>query len=320
MSQFTSGHNDEERTMKNLDEKQGLDARTTNGHGGNNLDKHESSTEPSKSGSVQGNLEKRQNQDVQTENENYQKEGLSLVSSLRNIHGWNIVMAALGLLPLIAYLLLFPYMPNKVPMHAGPDGVDRWGSKTEGLFLPIFSVLMCVVWVAIEMWTARSTAKRGNNDSTSTIRATAIGGCLVFVVINVINGIFIWDAFARVNAHGAGGPELPTGQIINVTLGLVFIVSGNLLPYAKPNRVTGVRIPGAYASREAWRRCQRFGGLAFIVAGIVIVIIGITCRGDAVNVFALLGVMLIMLVVVLAYGPYAARKYGDIGGPINEDD
>jgi uncharacterized membrane protein len=107
-------------------------------------------------------------------------------------------------------------------------------------------------------------------------------------------------------------------QILNLVTGLVFIVLGNIMPNAKPNGWSGIRVPGAYKSQESWRRCQRFGGFACIVGGIVLVVNGLAVRSQRfVNLHAIFVVCLAMVAACCIYGFYAGRKYGEIGGSIN---
>ncbi|KFI46708.1 Uncharacterized membrane protein [Bifidobacterium bohemicum] len=232
---------------------------------------------------------------------------------------WNLAMVLIGLLPLIIYLLALPYMPDQIPAHYNIHGqLDRWSNKYEGLFLGVMSLLMCAVWLVCEIPVGRSARKLSNSDMNpqTTVRVWAMGGCCMFVVFNVINLWMISDAFGK----GRAGYVVPLEPILNVVTGLVFIVLGNIMPNAKPNGWSGIRVPGAYKSRESWRRCQRFGGFAFIVGGVVLVIGGLAVRSPRfVNLYAILVVCLAMVVTCCIYGIYAGKKYGEIGGSINRE-
>ncbi|WEV68249.1 DUF1648 domain-containing protein [Bifidobacterium sp. ESL0769] len=230
---------------------------------------------------------------------------------------WNVAMVIISLLPLVIYLLALPYMPDIVPAHYNARGeLDRWGSKYEGLFFPLFSLLMCAIWLVCEVPVERSAQKQSGSstDQKTTVHTWVIGGCCMFVVFNVMNIWIIADAFSK----GQGGVNIPLEPIMNVVTGLVFIVLGNILPNTRPNRLTGIRVSGAYKSRESWRRCQRFGGLAFIIGGVVLVVLGITVHSSSlVNTYGILAVLLVIVVACYAYSVYAGKKYGDIGGKMN---
>lgn len=91
-------------------------------------------------------------------------------------------------------------------------------------------------------------------------------------------------------------------------MGLTLIVLGNIMPQVQRNGIVGVRVPGAYASPESWRRCQRMGGILFIVGGLVMVVCGSLSRGAAA--IAMLAVSAAVTLIMLAYGRYAGRRYG----------
>ncbi|WEV76105.1 SdpI family protein [Bifidobacterium sp. ESL0800] len=239
-------------------------------------------------------------------------------SAIAGAKGWNLAMVLLGLLPLIVYLLALPYMPDRVPMHYNAHGeLDSWGGKGDWLFFPLFTLLVCLVWLVCEIPVERSARKQSNAgmSAKTTVRVWIIGGCCMFVVLNVLNVWFIADAFGK----GRGGSVIPLEAILNVVTGLVFIVVGNVMPNTRMNRWSGVRVPGAFKSRESWRRCQRFGGFMFILGGVILVVFGLALHTyDVVNLYAILAIVLVILVAVSIYGVYAGRKYGNVGGPVRD--
>lgn len=243
-------------------------------------------------------------------------EGRDWKAVIAGAKNWNIAMVILGLLPLIVYLLALPYMPDRVPMHYNAYGeLDSWGSKGEWLFFPLFTLLVCLVWLVCEIPVERSVRKQSNAamSTKTTVRVWIIGGCCMFVVLNVLNVWFIADAFGK----GQGGATIPLEVILNVVTGLVFIVVGNVMPNTRMNRWSGIRVPGAFKSRESWRRCQRFGGFAFILGGVILMVFGLALHiYDVVNLYAILVVTLVIVVVISIYGVYAGKKYGNVGGPI----
>lgn len=238
----------------------------------------------------------------------------AVIAGARN---WNLAMVLLGLLPLIITLLALPHMPDIVPAHYNASGeLDRWGSKCESLILPVLSLLICAVWLVCEIPLERAVREESNSEMSpkTTVRTWAIGGCYMFAVFNVMTVWIVADAFGR----GRAGSAIPLEPMLNVATGLVFIVIGNVMLNTRPNRLSGIRVPGAFRSRESWRRCQRFGGFAFILAGVVLVVFGLAMRTyDIANLYAILAVALLIVVACSVYSVYVGRKYGDIGGPIN---
>ncbi|WEV42615.1 DUF1648 domain-containing protein [Bifidobacterium sp. ESL0682] len=230
----------------------------------------------------------------------------------------NIAMVLLGLLPLIIVLLALPYLPDIVPAHYNASGeLDRWSSKYEELILPLLMLLICVCWLFGEIPLERSAHKKSNSEMNpqTTIRVWAIGGCCMFAVSTIMTIWEIADCFSR----GGTASNIPLNPIVNVATGFVFIVIGNVLPNTKPNRWSGMRMRGAFKSRESWRRCQRFGGLEFIIGGVALILIGIVAHSSHfIELFAVLAVGLVIVAVFAVYSSYAGKKYGDVGGTINK--
>lgn len=226
-------------------------------------------------------------------------------------------MVLLGLLPLIVYLLALPYMPDNIPMHYdSKNQLDRWGSKYEGLFISLIALIFCAIWLVCEIPLERSVRKQANSDMSSktTVRAWIMGGCCVCLMSNIMNIWIIADAFSK----GGVDSGIPLEPIMNVVTGLAFIIFGNIMPSVKPNGWSGMRLPGAFKSRESWRRCQRFGGFAFIIGGIVLISAGLFLYSSRfVDMYAVLVVGLAIVVTFAIYSVYAGKKYGDVGGKIN---
>ncbi|WEV71679.1 SdpI family protein [Bifidobacterium sp. ESL0790] len=230
---------------------------------------------------------------------------------------WNLAMVLLAFLPLIVYLLALPYMPSTIPMHYnGKNELDHWGSKYEGLFIALMALLFCAIWLLCEIPLERSVRKQSNSDMSprTTVRMWIMGGCCVCLMSNIMNIWIIADAFSKGNM----GSDIPLGPIMNVVTGLALIIFGNVMPGIKPNGWSGMRMPGAFKSRESWRRCQRFGGFEFIVGGIVLIAVGLVAHSSRfVGRYAILVVGLAIVAAFAVYSVYAGKKYGGIGGPLN---
>lgn len=178
-------------------------------------------------------------------------------SVIRSLRTWNIALWIVGLLPLIAMLTVMPVLPDRVPTHFGLNGkADGWGSRTEGLFLPVLCVLAAIFWSVFERIVAKQTLRTASAaDARQTVRVLIIGGLCMFTMFNVINAYSLWMALSATT--NLDGPAITFNQILNILVGITYIVVGNFAPQTKPNSLTGMRIRSAYASREAWRRCQR---------------------------------------------------------------
>lgn len=238
---------------------------------------------------------------------------------VRSLLGWNIAMYILALLTPVSTLITLPSLPAQVPAHYGISGeVDRWGSKYETLTMSGIMIVLLVIWTVLELVLIHRTIhSESEPDARRSIRFFIFGGICIFVLFDVINTYILW--MSKTGTTSLNMTSVSFAQIINIVTGLVLIITGNFMPQAKPNTFSGIRLPSAYTSRETWRRCQRMGGIAFIMAGAIIFICGIFVNDETAALTVLLTAIITATIALMVYAPYAARKYGAIGGPIDSE-
>jgi uncharacterized membrane protein len=61
----------------------------------------------------------------------------------------------------------------------------------------------------------------------------------------------------------------------------MFILIGNLMTRIRPNWFMGIRTPWTLSSDTVWRKTHRFGGVAFVIAGVCIAVTGLLGSGWA---------------------------------------
>lgn len=63
--------------------------------------------------------------------------------------------------------------------------------------------------------------------------------------------------------------EVVTSSLINIILGLLFIIMGNILPKSEPNPIFGVRTPWTLSNRENWIITARLTGYTWVIGGLL---------------------------------------------------
>ena len=63
-------------------------------------------------------------------------------------------------------------------------------------------------------------------------------------------------------------------RLVWFSIGVLFLITGNIMPKFKPNFFSGIRTPWALADDENWKRTHRLGGKLFFLAGVVWIISG----------------------------------------------
>lgn len=86
------------------------------------------------------------------------------------------------------------------------------------------------------------------------------------------------------------------------------IIAGNIMPKVRMNSFLGLRTRWSMKNEAIWKKSQRFGGIAFIVGGIAIVIICFFVKGIICLLLAM-GVFFILLAVDICYTYKISKKF-----------
>lgn len=214
-----------------------------------------------------------------------------------------ILYFALMFLPLIIAVLVLPFMPEEIPAHYNFAGeIDRWGSKYETLIFPL-----CTIGMGYFMlWMAKIASKEegGGNNNEKVVIYTGMGLSVFFTAEHCYS---LYRAFAA--TEGAGYSEtVDINQFICVLLGISLVIMGNFMPKLKNNGVIGLRTGWSSKNDTVWKKCQIFGGVSFIIGGILIVASGIFLDGYLAMGVAL-GIIVACTIAGTIYSYYAAKKY-----------
>ncbi len=164
--------------------------------------------------------------------------------------------AAVVILMFAAGALLYPRLPDRIPLHWDIRGqVDRWGARTFfNVFFPALIALgFCLLaWVLPRLDPLRRSYERFRTS--------------YYLVLDVIVAFLAF--LYGVTLYGAFNPALPVGVVVPIGVGLLMAVIGNQLGKIKRNFYIGIRTPWTLASETVWTRTHRIGGRLFVVAGL----------------------------------------------------
>ncbi len=201
-----------------------------------------------------------------------------------------IVYFTLMFLPLAVTLIVLPYLPGKIPAHYGFDNqADRWGSKYEVLLFPVVSILMGYFLLGMAKLAAKKEEHGENNKN-----VTIIVGILVLVLFNTLNVYSLYTSFNKV--ENLSSLSLEISQLVFSIIGMLMIVTGNLMPKLRMNSIIGLRTHWSMKNEATWKKCQHIGGISFIIGGIIIIGICIVMKGTP-CLLAVLGVWAILIVI-----------------------
>lgn len=201
-----------------------------------------------------------------------------------------------SVIPLMIVLIALHFLPEKIPAHYDLYmNIDRWGSKYESLLFPAVTILMAAFMYGM----SRLAAKHENGESNQ--KVLLINGTALNLFFTVMTIWFLLTTFKAVSNSKVGG-EISV-NIIFISAGIVMTVIGNFLPKCKLNSVIGIRTKWSMANEDVWFKCQRFGGVLFVVCGIIMAVVSAAVE----SVTLLLAANLFISIVIVA-GSAAGSK------------
>ena len=193
-------------------------------------------------------------------------------------------------LPLVVILIVLPHLPEKIPVHYGFDNqVDRWGSKYVALLFPVVSILMGYFLLGMAKLAAKKEEHGENNKN-----VTIIVGILVLILFNALNVYSLYTSFNKV--ENLSFVSLDISQLVFGIIGILMIVTGNIMPKLRMNSTIGLRTHWSMKNEVTWKKSQHIGGISFIIGGIIIIGICTAMKGTP-CLLSVLGVWAILIVI-----------------------
>ena len=197
------------------------------------------------------------------------------------------IFYCLMVLPLVVVLIALQFLPDQIPAHYDLNNqVTRWGSKYEALIFPALIMFFGFFMLGMAKLSAKHEENGRNNEN-----VCIVAGIMVLILFNAMTGYFLYTDFNKI--ENLSSAALDINQLVFGILGISMIIIGNVMPKVRMNSVMGLRTSWSMKNETTWKKSQRFGGISFIIGGIVIVVIciytkGITCLLWTMGSFAIL--------------------------------
>ena len=202
-------------------------------------------------------------------------------------------------LPLLITFCALPFLPEQVPAHYNFEGeVDRFGSKYETLIFPVCTILMGVFM----LWMAKIGEKESEKNG-KTVFYTGMGISVWFTVMHCYTLFMDFK-----NAANLYDFEFDINQIFCVLLGAGMVIMGCFMPKLKNNSLIGLRTSWSMKNDITWEKSQRFGGISFVVIGVLTALAGVLLESYA-AMFVALGLIIIDAIICVIYSYKIAKKY-----------
>lgn len=175
-----------------------------------------------------------------------------------------IIMLVICLLPLIAGVILYPQIPDKIAIHWGVNGEPNgWSSKFIAII--VFPLTLTVLTLFMPKLLEMDPSNKNMNEKLKNS---------IMWILPIIT--FLCSSLTLLSALGK---EVKIEIIIPMTIGLMLAIMGNYLPKAKQSYTVGIKLPWTLNDEENWNKTHRLGGFLFALGGIAIAISSIfECR------------------------------------------
>lgn len=175
------------------------------------------------------------------------------------------ILAAICIASLLGHLALLPQMPEMVPTHWNTAGdVNGYTSRTAMIALDALPLLFLGMLYVVPNMDPRGSvyARMGSFYTGFTALFTIFLIGMTWTSELTVFGVF--------PATGS-----PVGVITSIVAGIGLVLLGNYMPKVKRNYTFGCKTPWALDDDRNWRLTHRFCGVAFVLAGIVVVASGV---------------------------------------------
>lgn len=210
-------------------------------------------------------------------------------------------------LPIIITAVTMIFMPDRIPAHYNGNGqIDRWGSKYESFIIAAFTPIMGIFFKGCRVAVVKSAKdEKKKKEAESNIVVLNILSFWVLFVFNIMSYLILFMAYNK--AKSISVPiKIDLQTVTAVCSGILFIIAGNYMPKCKNNRMIGIRTAWSMKNDRAWALSQRYGGITFIIAGLIIVVGACFLKGIEATIY--LTVITIIMVFVFVYLSYIAYK------------
>ncbi len=206
------------------------------------------------------------------------------------------LLISFAILPLIISLIALIFLPEEIPAHYGANfTVDRYGSKFEILIFPVSIFVLSLIFLLPGLFMKNESNKK----------ITLNIGLALILLFNAVNYYILFVQANNITNINSGVFKIE--RIILLIFGVLFVFIGNLMPLSKRNSFVGLRTKWSMTNDTVWKKCQLFGGVSFIILGIILMVIAFVYP----NIPLMIGLLIIVALTDTIYTYVAANKYGN---------
>ncbi len=208
---------------------------------------------------------------------------------MKNDKLYYFLMAIIALIPLSILAFLWSKIPQNVPIHFDISGkVDRWGNKSELIFLMLF---LSIISILVSLLVQNDPKKDNQQLNKNNIRKILMCIALFLAVVQ----------FDIISSALSSGTTFNSNLLISSVF-FLFAFIGNFSQNLRPNYWVGIRTPWTLENEEVWRQTHRICSKFMFWGGIGGGILSFFLPSEWSVIILLLGVTILVLgVFFLSY-------------------
>lgn len=150
---------------------------------------------------------------------------------------------------------IYGRLPEKIPIHWNAAGhIDRYGAKATIFLSPSLTTLIYAGMLFSPLIDPRRANYAKFTGPYRVIRSLLV---LIFVIIHLMS------------TGAALNYSIKIDRILPLVLSIMIIVMGNYMGKLRHNYFVGIRTPWTLADEDVWNKTHRFGGLLWVLAGLI---------------------------------------------------
>ena len=142
---------------------------------------------------------------------------------------------------------------------------------------------------------ARTPRKKGEKTNEKVLM---IAGVCTLIFFTLLGFYFMLKALGH---DPQAAPQVSyddVNRFVSIGIGALLVVLGNIMPKVRRNDLFGLRTKWSMANDTVWQKSQRFGGIASVIAGFIMIILALFVPGIW-NLLVMTIVIVIWLIVCI---------------------
>lgn len=193
----------------------------------------------------------------------------------------NKISLGLAVLSFICNIIVYPFIPNKLPHYNFSNQLDGYSPKWPVFILAALPIFMYFLLYLLSKVDPRNV--KNEKLYPIMILLTTIS----FIILNwMINFSYM-------------GLKLNFISVTNFIIGALFVLMGNFMPQIKTNTVFGIRTTWTLKNEAVWKKTHRIGGYLFVLGGLLTFASGFF--SSLIGIIALFTILPVIGVIICLY-------------------